>query len=399
LDLVDDPAPATREAIANRSDMPAEVLIGFCSDPLNDVRRSLASNFALPVKGQSILARDEDRWVRSALASNPSLSDDVFAVLAQDSDYIVRSAVADRENCPPAILEMLATDDEQYVRDSVFENEAATDEMRAAAARLGVTTQDHETDDDQGTTFHTPWDDMDDLFSAYRMGIDLRESGNVSDAMDAWEEDARQAGPWSLATFTWVALLQGDHARAAGVYDETFELCEEFTEECMEIDQESELAGVAFSNLVNARSNDALNRLALGGPTLVAREIWEEMAPTGHAESNLCPAVLEYREGRIDTARERVASASPEAIAEMQDIVLVGRDAGGWFGEWCQDIERVLDLADVARPSREGSAGVNATSTPAPAGLSGGAARFCVYCGAARLSPEARFCGSCGQAF
>ena len=398
LHLIDDPAQATREAIASRSDIPDEVLIGFCSDSVTDVRRSLASNFALPVEAQSILARDEGRWVRSALASNPSLSDDVVAVLAQDSDYIVRSTVADRENCPPAILEKLATDQEQYVRDSVFENESATDETRAAAALLGVSAQDPETDD-EAMSLHTPWDDPEDRFYAYGMGNALRENGNVADAMDAWEEDARRAGPWSLATFTWVALLQGDHARAAALYGDTFELCEEFTEECMDIDQESELAGVAFSNLVNARSNDALNRLALGGPTSVAREIWEEMAPTGHAESNLCPAILDYREGRIDAARERVKSATPEAIAEMRDIVSVGRATGGWFGEWCQDIELVLDLADAAAPSREGSVAMNAMPTRAPASPSGGAARFCVYCGAARLSPEARFCGSCGQAF
>lgn len=399
LHLVDDPAPATREAIASRSDMPAEVLIGFCSDPSPDVRRGLAGNYALPVEAQNILARDEGRWVRSALASNPSLSDNVAAVLAQDSDYIVRSTIADRENCPSAILEMLATDEEQYVRDSVFENEAATDEMRAAAALLGVTAQTPETDDDEGMSLHTAWDDTDDLYSSYARANELKDSGNLAAAMDVWEEDARRAGPWSLATFTWVALLEGDHARAAALYDDTFELCEEFTEECIELDQESELSGVAFTNLVNARSNDALNRLALGGPNSVAREIWEEMASTGHAESNLCPAVLDYREGRIDAARERVASATPEAIAEMRDIVLVGRDVRGWFAEWCQDIERVLDLADDAGPGREGSAVVNPMSAPAPASPSGGAARFCVYCGAERLSPEARFCGSCGQAF
>lgn len=399
LHLVDDPAPATREAIASRSDMPAEVLVGLCSDPSPDVRRALAGNSELPVEAQGILAGDEGRWVRSALAGNSSLSDDVAAVLARDSDYVVRSSVASRDNCPPAILEMLATDEEQYVRDSVFENEASTDEMRAAAALLGVTAQDLGAPGDEDSSLYTPWDDTEDLYASYARANELKEGGNLAAAMDVWEEDARRAGPWSLATFTWVALLEGDHARAAALYDDTFELCEEFTEDCMEIDQDSELAGVAFTNIVNARSNDALNRLALGGPTSVAREIWEEMAPTGHAESLLYPAILDYREGRIDAARERIASASPEAIAEMREIVLVGRDVGGWFAEWCQDIERVLDLRDDAGPSREGSAAVNAISTPALTNLSGEAARFCVYCGAARLSAEARFCGSCGQAF
>lgn len=399
LHLVDDVAPATREAIACRGDIPAEVLVGFCSDPSPDVRRGLANNSAVPVEAQNILMRDEDTWVRSTLARNPSITHDIVAVLARDSEDHVRSTVADRENCPPAILEVLATDEEQYVRDSVYSNEAATDEMRAAAALLGVTAQDLDAYEDEEVPLHTAWDDADDLYSSYTTGNELKENGNLAAAMDVWEEDARRAGPWSLATFTWFALLEGEHARATALYDDAFELCETFTAECTEDDAESELSSVAFTNLVNARSNDALNRLALGGKNSIAREIWEEMAPTGHAESNLCPAVLDYREGRIDAARGRVISATPDSIREMRDIVSVGRGAGKWFAEWCQDIERVLDLAPAAGPHSEDSGRIDTLPTPAPVTLSGGAGRFCVACGATRPFPQARFCGSCGQAF
>lgn len=397
LHLVDEPAPATRAAIASRSDMPAETLVVFASDPSPDVRRSLAGNSSLPVEAQRALARDEGLWVRSALARNPSLTDDIVAILARDPDDLIRSTVADRENCPPAILEMLATDDEESVRDSVYGNESATDEMRAAAALLGVTQRD---DDDEAQTDdpspHTPWDDADDLYAPHIEGTQVKESGNLDAAMEVWDADARRAAPWSLASFTWMALLRGEHARAAELYDDTFDRCEAFTEECIDVDAESELASVAFTNLVNARSNDALNRLALGGPHSAAREIWEEMAPTGHAESNLGPAVLDYRDGRVESARERVASATPEVIAEMREIVPEGLAAGGWFGEWCQDIQRVLDLAGAGAPGHTGPPAMPAAMPPSPPE---GGARFCIHCGTARAFPEARFCGSCGQAF
>lgn len=400
LHLIDDPAPATRAAIAARSDMPAETLVAFATDPSPDVRSGLAGNSALPMEAQRTLAHDEGLWVRSALAGNPSLTDDIVAILARDPEDLIRSTVAERENCPPAILEMLATDEEQYVRDSVCRNESATDEMRAAAALLGVTSRDPDDDDDDvqadDSSPLTPWDDLDDLYGSHIHGNELKESGNLDAAMEVWDADARKAAPWSLASFTWLALLRGEHARAAELYDDTFDRCEAFTEECIDIEAESELAAVAFTNLVNARSNDALNRLALGGPHSFAREIWEEMAPTGHAESNLCPAVLDYREGRVESARERVAAATAEAVAEMREIVPVGLAAGGWFAEWCRDIQRVLDLVGTGAPGHTEPPAVSALTSPTPPD---GGARFCIHCGTARAFPEARFCGSCGQAF
>ena len=388
--LSQDANEATRVALAGRADLPNDLLWTYALDSSSDVRKAVAGNAAVPVDVQGELSRDPDMWVRFFLACNASLDDHVVSLLAMDSESMVRGAVADRADCPLSVLAALATDAEQDVRDAVYRNPSATDEIRASAAILGITT---ESDTGEEESMHSPWDDDDDLYAAHIEANNLLQDGKYEDAMDVLAEDAKRGGPWSLASYTWKALERGEHARACQLYDETFEACRDFTEECIEEDDESELASVAFTNIVNARSNDALNRLALGGPATDAGEVWQEMAPSGHAESVFYPAVLALRAGQVDQARAMVRGFPSEVLVEMRDTINEGLNTTGWFVDWSRDAQRVLSLLEDDRPSSSPStAGATAPSTP------GGTSRFCTQCGAPRTSPADRFCGSCGTA-
>lgn len=128
--------PAVRIALANRTDIKAEILFFLSQDKDPAVRGAAAENGALPSQADLILARDGDGGVRTGLARKVSQSgakDDAhhdrtatLNLLSKDQQVGVREVLAENlkndANAPAEVIKRLAMDKELSVCGPVLEN-------------------------------------------------------------------------------------------------------------------------------------------------------------------------------------------------------------------------------------------------------------------------------------
>lgn len=217
-----------------------------------------------------------------------------------------------------------------------------------------------------------------DILACNDLGYRLIEAGQREEGLTWLERSARAGVPWALASFNWRLLLDGDYERAVTLFDEVREACETFVRKYV---GNSDVGRIAPEQLANARSNDALNRLALGGPFDLALRVWSLGSARGHEESSFYPAIVAHREGRNTDAAvitSRLSATVHRSVLRNMEASI--RESQGWFGEWCRDGVKLLtsDTVDEGPPAN--------------------VAKFCGSCGAAR-TPGGNFCVHCGQAF
>lgn len=131
-----------RLKLAQREDLPPEVLYFLAEDSSPQVRQAIARNIAAPRQADLLLSRDTDDGVRSGLAEKisrllPGLSADelnkvrqatheVLDALARDQAVRVRrilsETLADIADAPPDVIKRLARDVELVVCAPVLEN-------------------------------------------------------------------------------------------------------------------------------------------------------------------------------------------------------------------------------------------------------------------------------------
>ncbi len=130
----------TRTSLAQRDDVPPEVLYFLADDPSSNVRQGIASNISAPEHADLLLARDNDEKVRSSLAEkiarlSPGLTADeqnrlrrmtydALSMLAKDQATRVRQilseALRDVADAPPDVIRRLAWDVEAAVATPVL---------------------------------------------------------------------------------------------------------------------------------------------------------------------------------------------------------------------------------------------------------------------------------------
>jgi uncharacterized protein (DUF2336 family) len=132
---------SVRTALAERDDVPPEILYFLSDDQSVDVRRAVATNTAVPKQTYIKLAKDSDADVLGGLAANiakvaPDLSteesdklrtqtQEALRTLAQDQIMMVRAVLSDAlkdvVDAPADIIKLLANDLELEVSGPVLE--------------------------------------------------------------------------------------------------------------------------------------------------------------------------------------------------------------------------------------------------------------------------------------
>jgi hypothetical protein len=182
-----------------------------------------------------------------------------------------------------------------------------------------------------------------ELEAAHSAGHSLIRQGRIGEARAILEQDSRMGNPGSLATLTWHLLLAGEHAPAIDVFDASYDDCEALTEAVMEAQPNTFISGQFLINIINARSNVALHRLAVGGDPSVALETWAEMTEYGHPESIFYPAVLRYRQGDIAGAQAQVQAMTDAVLKEMdQTLTELVTHGTGWIVDFARDGQALL---------------------------------------------------------
>ena len=217
-----------------------------------------------------------------------------------------------------------------------------------------------------------------DILAWNDLGHCLIEAGQREEGLTWLERSARAGVPWALSNYNWQLLLEGEHERAVALFDEVEAACESLVRKYV---GNSDFGKFAPQQLANARSNDALNRLALGGPSDLALRVWSLGGARGHEESTFYPAIVALREGR-DTDAAAITSRLTATMhrSVLHDMESSVQECQGWFSEWCRDGIRLL------------------TSQTISEGPLANVAKFCGACGTAR-TPGGNFCVHCGQAF
>jgi hypothetical protein len=117
------------------------------------------------------------------------------------------------------------------------------------------------------------------------LGLRLADEGDVEGALGQFDPAIDAGSLDALSSFSWVCFAAGQSQRAC--------------------DRMNAVIGVTTRDgivvpdevVANVMSNDALNRLAVGGEVDEALNTWYACAGTGHAESRFYPAVLHTRSG------------------------------------------------------------------------------------------------------
>ncbi len=136
-----DDDPAVRASLAERSDLPPEVLYYLAQDDSADVRKAVAGNLTAPRQTIELLVQDESEVVREGLVTRivtltprihnekdsklKNSTHDALSALAKDQTVKVRetmtAAIKDRDGIPVDIVRTLAVDTEVSVSAPVLE--------------------------------------------------------------------------------------------------------------------------------------------------------------------------------------------------------------------------------------------------------------------------------------
>lgn len=145
----------------------------------------------------------------------------------------------------------------------------------------------------------------------------------------------------AMSTITWQLLLQGQHKEAREFFDAHY-----FTI-MSQLDSEED-----FHQASNMRSNDALNRWALGASEEEVVAIWsDEKFQEGHTESAFFPIFIKWRNGDSDNALRELAALPEYMISELNQTFSDDEEATGWFKEISRESSEFLSQG---KPKKKG---------------------------------------------
>lgn len=145
----------------------------------------------------------------------------------------------------------------------------------------------------------------------------------------------------AMSTVTWQLLLQGQHKEAREFFDSHY-----FTI-MSQLDSEED-----FHQASNMRSNDALNRWALGASEEEVLAIWsDEKFQEGHTESSFFPIFIKWRNGDRENAVRELAALPAHMISELNETFSDPDEATGWFREISREASEFLSQG---KPKKKG---------------------------------------------
>ena len=105
-----------RPRIAQRENLPQEIVCALAADEDVNVRRTVAGRHDLPTTAVQQLSKDVDKDVRQFIAQREHLPQDIVCALAADQDVGVRRTVAGRHDLPTTAVQQLSNDADAVVR-------------------------------------------------------------------------------------------------------------------------------------------------------------------------------------------------------------------------------------------------------------------------------------------
>lgn len=164
----------------------------------------------------------------------------------------------------------------------------------------------------------------------------LRKSKNLGEAWPYFEGSARLGGGNALATLTWESLLSGKHQEGIDYFNSNYYK--------MMITRESDLD---FQQAANARSNNALNRWALGASPEKLKAIWaDEYLQGNHVESKFYPILIDFEAGNDEAAYLALKELSDWQMRDLKQTFEEDQNNPFWFGALCKRALQLLSRRD-----------------------------------------------------
>jgi tetratricopeptide (TPR) repeat protein len=145
----------------------------------------------------------------------------------------------------------------------------------------------------------------------------------------------------AMSTVTWHLLQEGKHQEARVFFDAHY-----FTI-MTSLDSDED-----FDQASNMRSNDALNRWALGASDDEVIAIWsDEKFQEGHSESLFYPLLAQWRRGNKEIATAALTQLPESVLTELRQTFSSSDKRVGWFAELTADAAEFLG---ASKPKKKG---------------------------------------------
>jgi hypothetical protein len=131
-------------------------------------------------------------------------------------------------------------------------------------------------------------------------------------------------------------LKTGQHERGMELFGAALPAAEALTESVRAELKAGENVDHFTGQLVNARSNGALLKIALGGSLDEAVATWGQGAPSGHAESLFYPAIVLERQGKPAQADRLAQGMDTATRLDIESTLREGLLVDQWFADWCR---------------------------------------------------------------
>lgn len=155
------------------------------------------------------------------------------------------------------------------------------------------------------------------------IGTILREQKRIEESNQYFLASAELGCTHALSSYTWQCLLKGEYEKGVELFNRVYYK----VMTCRSYDKD-------FYETGNFRSNNALNRWALGADPEELRETWlDEYLQGDHAESKFYPILIDYEAGRTKEALAALADLPAAMRAELFETFTESKDNALWFGE------------------------------------------------------------------
>jgi hypothetical protein len=148
----------------------------------------------------------------------------------------------------------------------------------------------------------------------------------------------------AMSTVTWHLLEEGKHQEARDFFDAHYYTI------MTSLDSDED-----FAQASNMRSNDAVNRWALGARDEELLAIWEdEKFQEGHTESLFYPLLLKWRKGEKEAAIALVQKLPDHVLEELRETFANEDERTGWFAELSRQAREFLTEGAPAKTKKKG---------------------------------------------
>lgn len=149
-----------------------------------------------------------------------------------------------------------------------------------------------------------------------------------------FEASARLGCGNALSSFTWHCMLRGEFQRGVDLFNEVYYRV-----------MTSRVTPNDFEQAANARSNNALNRWALGHNPDELKSVWlDDYLQGEHAESKFYPILVDYEAGRTQQALSDLSALPNQLRTELVETFSENRKNSKWFGEISRKSLKLLEL-------------------------------------------------------